>query len=126
MVRLSREYRITPAAHTPSGPTVAANFPGGGAGDVIGMSIWIWTGFVLFVLAMLAIDLFVIILKAHVISTREALRWTAVTVVLALLFAGVVYYLYEQGLVGQESVRQDAAVLGAGAGRTAMLEYLTG
>src|SRR5262245_47458754 len=91
------------------------------------MSIWIWTGFVLFVLVMLAIDLFVINRKAHVVSTREALRWTGVTVILAMMFAGVVYYVYEHGLVGsEEAVRQHAAKLGTSPGRAAMLEYLTG
>jgi tellurite resistance protein TerC len=91
------------------------------------MPLWIWSGFIVFVLVMLAVDLFFINRKAHVISTREALRWTAVTVVLALMFAGVVYYLYEHGFVGAEhAVRLDAAENQRGVGVTAMLEYLTG
>lgn len=91
------------------------------------MSIWIWSGFIVFVLVMLAIDLFLINRKAHVVSTKEALRWTGVTVVVALLFSGVVYYLYENGHVGADNpVLADAAAAGKSVGMTAMLEYLTG
>jgi tellurite resistance protein TerC len=45
-------------------------------------------GFLIFVLAMLAVDLGVFNRKAHEINIREAARWSAITVVLALLFAG--------------------------------------
>jgi tellurite resistance protein TerC len=47
---------------------------------------WLWTGFNLFVLAMLAIDLGVFHRKAHVVSLRESLSWSGVWVALALLF----------------------------------------
>ncbi len=71
--------------------------------------------------------LFLLNRKAHVVSTREALRWTLVTVVLALLFSGVVYYLYENGHVGIDNpVLKDAGAAGKSVGVTAMLEYLTG
>ena len=45
-----------------------------------------WIGFSLFILAMLALDLGVFHRKAHVVSLRESLAWTAVWVTLALLF----------------------------------------
>jgi tellurite resistance protein TerC len=45
-------------------------------------------GFLLFVLAMLAIDLGIFNRKSHAISIREAAIWTAVWVSLAALFAG--------------------------------------
>ncbi|MFO0932691.1 MAG: TerC family protein [Planctomycetota bacterium] len=49
-----------------------------------------WGGFLLLVLAMLALDLGVFHRKAHVVSTKEALGWSVVWVSLALLFgAGV-------------------------------------
>ncbi len=48
--------------------------------------IWIWIGFNVFVLAMLALDLGVFHRKAHVVSFREATAWTAAWVTLALLF----------------------------------------
>ncbi|MDM8008290.1 MAG: TerC family protein [Phycisphaerae bacterium] len=47
---------------------------------------WLWTGFLAFVLAMLALDLGVFHRKSHRVSLKEALVWTAVWVVLALLF----------------------------------------
>jgi len=51
-------------------------------------SIWPWVGFNGLVLVLLAIDLGVFNRTAHVITVREAARWTLVTVVLALAFAG--------------------------------------
>src|SRR5512133_3598436 len=55
--------------------------------------IWLWMGFNVFVLAMLALDLGVFHRKAHVVSLREATAWTATWVALALLFnLGLWYY----------------------------------
>ncbi|MGH7626825.1 MAG: TerC family protein [Gemmatimonadaceae bacterium] len=51
-------------------------------------NIWFWVGFLVFVLAMLALDLGVFHRKAHEISVREAAAWSAVWIALALLFAG--------------------------------------
>ena len=47
---------------------------------------WLWVGFNLFVLAMLALDLGVFHRKAHVVSFREAMGWTVAWVTLAALF----------------------------------------
>ena len=41
-------------------------------------SIWLWVGFNVFVLAMLALDLGVFHRKAHVVSLKESLTWTVV------------------------------------------------
>ncbi|HLO42472.1 MAG TPA: TerC family protein, partial [Phycisphaerales bacterium] len=60
----------------------------------------LYIGFVGFVLVMLALDLFVVNRKPHAISTKAALFWTGVCVVLALGFSGVVYYLYDQNHYG--------------------------
>jgi tellurite resistance protein TerC len=50
----------------------------------------LWGGFILFVLAMLALDLGVFHRKAHVVRFKEALMWSGVWVGLALLFnAGI-------------------------------------
>ena len=49
-------------------------------------SIWLWVGFNVFVLAMLALDLGVFHRKAHVVSFREAVAWTIAWVTLAMLF----------------------------------------
>ncbi len=49
-------------------------------------SVWLWVGFNVFVLVMLALDLGVFHRKAHVVSVREASIWSAVWIGLALLF----------------------------------------
>jgi tellurite resistance protein TerC len=56
--------------------------------------IWLWVGFNVFVLAMLALDLGVFHRKAHVVSLRESITWTVVWVTLALLFNGGVWHFY--------------------------------
>ena len=59
--------------------------------------LWLWIGFNVFVLAMLALDLGVFHRKAHVVSIRESITWTVVWVALALLFnAGVWHYAGSQ------------------------------
>ncbi len=47
---------------------------------------WLWIGFNLFVLAMLAIDLGVFHRKSHTVGFKEALGWTAAWIALALSF----------------------------------------
>ena len=56
-------------------------------------NLWLWIGFNVFVLLMLALDLGVFHRKAHVVSFREAIAWTVAWVTLAMLFnMGVWYY----------------------------------
>ncbi|GMU66101.1 MAG: tellurium resistance protein TerC [Acidobacteriota bacterium] len=60
-------------------------------------SVWLWVGFNVFVLAMLALDLGVFHRKAHVVSVREASIWSAVWIGLALVFnLGVWHFLGSQ------------------------------
>jgi tellurite resistance protein TerC len=47
---------------------------------------WLWIVFNIFVLGMLAVDLGVFNRKAHIISMREAARWTVVVVLAAAVF----------------------------------------
>jgi tellurite resistance protein TerC len=54
--------------------------------------IGFWVVFNLFVLAMLILDLKVFHRRAHVIKIREALIWTAIWIVLALLFNLAIYF----------------------------------
>ena len=54
---------------------------------VIEITPWHWAGFVLCVLIFLALDLGVLHRHAHVVKFKEALTWSAVWFVLALLFA---------------------------------------
>lgn len=60
-------------------------------------SFWMYAGFLAFVLVMLALDLGVFHRKAHEVKFREALSWSIVWVVLALIFnAGVWHWYGEQ------------------------------
>jgi tellurite resistance protein TerC len=54
--------------------------------------LMIWVGFHIFVFLMLALDLGVFHRKAHVIHIKEALAWSAVWIVLALIFDGIIYF----------------------------------
>src|SRR5262245_16867024 len=91
---------------------------------------WLWTGFIVFVLVMLALDLFVVNRKSHVIGSKESIRWTLVTVVLALAFGGVVYVMYDRNWFGvaahlsaqlaQNPYRHDSV------GREAAAQFITG
>ena len=55
-------------------------------------SAWLWIGFNLFVLLMLALDLGVFHRKSHTISVKEALVWTGIWVSLAFCFNVFIYY----------------------------------
>jgi tellurite resistance protein TerC len=59
---------------------------------VFQFSIWLWVGFIAFVLAMLALDLGVFHRKAHAVRPKEAGIWVAVWVSLAFLFALGLYF----------------------------------
>jgi tellurite resistance protein TerC len=61
----------------------------------INMAIW-WIIFILFILAMLALDLGVFNRRAHVIKVKEALWWTFFGVSLAMLFCLGIYYFKGQ------------------------------
>jgi tellurite resistance protein TerC len=59
---------------------------------------WLWLGFNGFVLAMLAVDLFVFHREAHEVAAWEAATWTVVWIALAMVFGAGVY-----GLMGREA-----------------------
>lgn len=56
------------------------------------MQIFAWIAFHIFVIAMLFLDMKVFHRKAHTVKVREALFWTAVWIVMALLFNVGVYF----------------------------------
>lgn len=56
----------------------------------------LWTGFNIFVLAMLALDLGVFHRKSHEISIREALIWTGVWITLAMAFNLFIYHYFDK------------------------------
>ncbi len=51
----------------------------------------VWAGFILFVLAMLALDLGVFHKKAHAVGFKEAAGWSVVWIALALTFNGIIW-----------------------------------
>src|SRR5690349_14094718 len=53
--------------------------------------VFAWAGFVAMVLVLLAIDLGVFNRKAHEITVKEAGRWSLITLVLAMMFAGLIW-----------------------------------
>ena len=59
-------------------------------------SLWIWVGFNVFVLAMLALDLGVFHRHAHAVSCKEAAIWSGVWIALAMIFNVGLYFLWEQ------------------------------
>jgi len=67
--------------------------------------LYFWIGFNLFVLAMMVLDLGLLNRRAHTVTFREALGWSAMWVALAAAFSVVVYFWH---------------------GRPATLEFVTG
>ena len=59
-------------------------------------SLVIWASFGVFILAMLGLDLGVFHRKAHAVSFKEALGWTAIWMTLALLFGAGVWHFAGQ------------------------------
>jgi TerC family integral membrane protein len=92
----------------------------------------IWIAFLTFIFVLLALDLGVFHRRAHVISVREALRWTLIWMATALAFAGFVYFGYEHhwqglGLEPDPVERSEANPEGRlNDARSAVLKFLTG
>jgi len=87
--------------------------------------IWVWGGFLLFILLVLALDLGVLNRKAHVVSVKEALAFTFGVVALATLFDVFVYFAYQHQWLGlgQHVDRVDGVV---NDGRLAAVKFFTG
>jgi tellurite resistance protein TerC len=94
--------------------------------------VLVWIVFLIFIFALLAVDLGVFHRRAHVISVREALTWTVVWIATAFAFAGFVYLGYEYHWLGlglepdpvdRSAVYQDGRLNDA---RSALLKFLTG
>lgn len=61
------------------------------------IDIYVWVGFIAFVILLLAIDLGIFHHKSHEVNIKEALIWSAVWISLALIFNyGVYVYMGEQ------------------------------
>ncbi|KAB8143909.1 TerC family protein [Chloroflexia bacterium SDU3-3] len=72
--------------------------------------IWLWVGFNLFVLAMLALDLGVFHRHSHAVSVREAATWSVVWISLAMLFNVGIYFFWGQLVPGSTLSNSDAAL----------------
>ena len=73
-------------------------------------SIWLWIGFNLFVLAMLALDLGVFHRKSHAVSGKEALIWSLVWISLSLVFNTIIYFFWDRMMPGSSYTNSDAAL----------------
>ncbi|MEQ1856569.1 MAG: TerC family protein [Longimicrobiales bacterium] len=54
--------------------------------------VWLWVGFSCLIIGMLAVDLGVLNRHSHVVSVKEAARWSAVVVTTALAFNAWIFY----------------------------------
>jgi tellurite resistance protein TerC len=82
--------------------------------------VWLWLGFILFVLLLLALDLGIFHRYAHVVEVKEALVWSAIWVGLSLLFGVFVYLAYENHWFGLDASGNGSA------GWTAAVIYFSG
>lgn len=73
-------------------------------------SIWLWIGFNLFVLAMLALDLGVFHRKSHAVSGREALAWSLIWISLSLMFNAVIYFFWDRMMPESLYINREAAL----------------
>lgn len=87
------------------------------------MELILWGSFLGLVFIMLALDLGVFNRKEHIMGVREALAWTAVWVVTALLFNVAIYFIYENNFAGIAGHYHDGTTV---SGMTAAGEFLVG
>lgn len=73
-------------------------------------TIWLWIGFNLFILALLAIDLGVFHRKSHAVSIKEAAIWSGVWISLSLLFNLGLYFFWQTLSPGSEYSNSEAAL----------------
>ncbi|HEX5808067.1 MAG TPA: TerC family protein [Anaerolineales bacterium] len=73
-------------------------------------SIWLWIGFNLFVLALLAMDLGVFHQKAHRVSIKEAAIWSIVWITLSLLFNLGIYFFWDRFVPASDYSNSEAAL----------------
>jgi len=73
-------------------------------------SIWLWVGFNVFVLAMLALDLGVFHRKSHAVSGKEAVIWSVVWITLSLAFNVVIYFFWDRMMPGSAYTNSEAAL----------------
>ncbi len=77
----------------------------------------VWGVFIAFIILFLALDLGVFNRTPHIIKTKEAAIWTSIWVTIALGFSGIIYWLFQDGLVENPTNL---------APNVAVLKYITG
>lgn len=77
----------------------------------------IWITFFIIVIVILSLDLGVFNKTPHIISTKEATKWTAIWVTVSFLFSGVIYWIYSKSLIDNPDGLNPAA---------ASIKYITG
>ncbi|TDD95267.1 TerC family protein [Flavobacterium cellulosilyticum] len=77
----------------------------------------VWISFLAAIFLFLALDLGVFNKTPHIISTKEASKWTAIWVTLSFLFSGIIYWLYSNNYISNPDNLKPAA---------ASIKYLTG
>jgi tellurite resistance protein TerC len=73
-------------------------------------TIWLWVGFNLFVLAMLALDLGVFHRHTHTVSVKEATLWSVVWITLSLIFNAGLYFFWDVIYPASEYSNTEAAL----------------
>lgn len=87
------------------------------------MTIIFWIGFILLISMLLALDLGVFHKTDQEPSTKEALRWTLIWVLVGVFFSGFIYGAYNNHWFG---IGLDDAGHVTSDGATAAIQYLTG
>jgi tellurite resistance protein TerC len=77
----------------------------------------VWISFLAAILFFLALDLGVFNKTPHLISTKEASKWTAIWVTLSFLFSGIIYWLYSNDYISNPDMLKPVA---------ASIKYITG
>ena len=77
----------------------------------------VWFFFLLSIFIFLALDLGVFNKTPHIISTKEASKWTFIFISMSFAFSGVVYWLYSNNYVSNPDGLKPT---------TAMIKYITG
>ncbi len=73
-------------------------------------TIWLWIGFNLFVLSMLALDLGVFHRHAHKVSIKEATIWSVVWIALAMIFNLGLYLFWDKVSPASDYSNSEAAL----------------
>ena len=77
----------------------------------------VWISFLVAILLFLALDLGIFNRTPHIISTKEASKWTAIWVIMSFLFSGVIYWLYSNNYIANPDGLKPAG---------ASIKYITG